>query len=367
MRIQKCRSYVAIAVLLLCFILPFSAYAHSGRTDGSGGHKDNKNASGLGSYHYHCGGNPAHLHTNGVCPYKSGGSGGSSGSGSNTPTPKPVVVSRIMIEDVPAELNIGDTHTAKGSVYPDNAENKDITWKSSDESIAIVSSSGVIKGVGAGNVTITAVTSNNVSSSFSVAIREVIASDIVITNIPKTVAVGDTATLKVTLSPNNTSSKDITWRSSRPEIAAIDASGKLIALAAGETTITATQKDVDTSFELTVKPAEVDSILISTSENRVRKGETLSLSIQIMPEYAADKSIKWETSDRAIATIEEGILTAHDVGKITVTATAANGKTNSLEIEVYSNTTSVVAGSVLGAAAIGGGLFAVIRKRKRIV
>jgi hypothetical protein len=44
--------------------------AHSGRTDGQGGHKDNKNKSGLGSYHYHCGGYPAHLHTNGQCPYK---------------------------------------------------------------------------------------------------------------------------------------------------------------------------------------------------------------------------------------------------------------------------------------------------------
>lgn len=45
--------------------------AHGGRTDSSGGHKDNKNVSGLGSYHYHCGGNPAHLHDGGVCPYSS--------------------------------------------------------------------------------------------------------------------------------------------------------------------------------------------------------------------------------------------------------------------------------------------------------
>lgn len=43
--------------------------AHSGRTDSSGGHHDYKNKSGLGSYHYHCGGHPAHLHKNGVCPY----------------------------------------------------------------------------------------------------------------------------------------------------------------------------------------------------------------------------------------------------------------------------------------------------------
>ncbi|WP_313070236.1 YHYH domain-containing protein [Lacrimispora sp.] len=45
-----------------------TAQAHSGRTDSQGGHRDNKNASGLGSYHYHHG-YSAHLHPNGVCPY----------------------------------------------------------------------------------------------------------------------------------------------------------------------------------------------------------------------------------------------------------------------------------------------------------
>ncbi|MEY8336729.1 YHYH domain-containing protein [Lachnospiraceae bacterium 62-35] len=60
-----------------------TAEAHSGRTDSQGGHKDNKNKSGLGSYHYHCGGYPAHLHTNGVCPY-AGGYGNSDTAGNNS-------------------------------------------------------------------------------------------------------------------------------------------------------------------------------------------------------------------------------------------------------------------------------------------
>ena len=51
--------------------LVIEAEAHPGRTDANGGHRDNKNVSGLGSYHYHCGGHPAHLHENGVCPYAS--------------------------------------------------------------------------------------------------------------------------------------------------------------------------------------------------------------------------------------------------------------------------------------------------------
>ena len=52
-------------------IIGISVNAHSGRTDANGGHKDNQNKSGLGSYHYHCGGHPAYLHNNGICPYAS--------------------------------------------------------------------------------------------------------------------------------------------------------------------------------------------------------------------------------------------------------------------------------------------------------
>lgn len=47
--------------LLIAVVSIFISFAHSGRTDASGGHRDNKNKSGLGSYHYHCGGYPAHL------------------------------------------------------------------------------------------------------------------------------------------------------------------------------------------------------------------------------------------------------------------------------------------------------------------
>ena len=55
---------------LLIILMTICASAHSGRSDRHGGHRDNKNKSGLGYYHYHCGGHPAHLHPKGICPYK---------------------------------------------------------------------------------------------------------------------------------------------------------------------------------------------------------------------------------------------------------------------------------------------------------
>ena len=58
-----------IILSLVCCLFLTTVFAHSGRTDASGGHRDNKNVSGGGYYHYHCGGNPPHLHSGGVCPY----------------------------------------------------------------------------------------------------------------------------------------------------------------------------------------------------------------------------------------------------------------------------------------------------------
>ena len=79
-RLKNLISFTLIAVFLGN---PFTANAHSGRTDSNGGHKDNKNVSGLGSYHYHCGGYPAHLHNNGACPYNSSNSNDFTSSSSN--------------------------------------------------------------------------------------------------------------------------------------------------------------------------------------------------------------------------------------------------------------------------------------------
>ena len=57
-----------LSLFVAIMLVTSGVFAHSGRTDAYGGHRDTKNVSGLGSYHYHCGGYPPHLHLNGICP-----------------------------------------------------------------------------------------------------------------------------------------------------------------------------------------------------------------------------------------------------------------------------------------------------------
>lgn len=61
--------FVGFCLLVICTLTQREALAHGGRTDSLGGHYDADNVSGLGVYHFHCGGNDAHLHDDGRCPY----------------------------------------------------------------------------------------------------------------------------------------------------------------------------------------------------------------------------------------------------------------------------------------------------------
>lgn len=181
--IKKILSVFIIVIGILS--IQISVYSHSGRTDANGGHRDNKNKSGLGSYHYHCGGHPAHLHTNGVCPYSSSGksstSGSDSGSSSSssssvtkttTSIPTSITVTEIHIDKKVENMEVGDNEKLTAIITPSNATDKNITWKSSDESIATVDSTGEVIAKKSGTVDITATTSNGKSNTITINIKE---------------------------------------------------------------------------------------------------------------------------------------------------------------------------------------------------
>lgn len=191
MKKNKVKIVSILLIALSVTSIGINSYAHSGRTDSSGGHKDNKNKSGLGSYHYHCGGNPAHLHTNGVCPYSSSSPSSKSSTSSSSPSsksstsnfqssstqttttvPSTVAVTGIQINENIESIEVGKSKIITATITPSNATDKSITWKSSDESIATVNTSGEITAKKSGTVNITASSSNGKTSTIKIDIKE---------------------------------------------------------------------------------------------------------------------------------------------------------------------------------------------------
>ena len=182
MRKNKKKIISILLIILSIISIGVNAYAHSGRTDSSGGHKDNNNKSGLGSYHYHCGGYPAHLHTNGVCPYSSSSStsksetSSSAESSTKTTSTAPIIieVTDIKINENVSKLKEGESEKLTATITPDNAANKSVTWKSSDENVATVDSTGNVVAKKAGMVDITVESSNGKTSTIKIKIEKLI-------------------------------------------------------------------------------------------------------------------------------------------------------------------------------------------------
>lgn len=180
MRKNKKKIISILLIILSIISIGVNAYAHSGRTDSSGGHKDNNNKSGLGSYHYHCGGHPAHLHTNGVCPYSSSSSASKSSTSSSlsssakttSTVPTTIAVTDIKINENVTNMEEGENKKLTTIITLDNATDKNITWKSSDESIATVSTTGEVTAKKYGTVDITATSTNGKTSTIKINIKE---------------------------------------------------------------------------------------------------------------------------------------------------------------------------------------------------
>lgn len=191
MRKNKGKIIFILLTILSVLSIGVNSFAHSGRTDASGGHRDNQNKSGLGSYHYHCGGHEAHLHPNGVCPYSSGASSSSKSSTSSSSSssssksttsstslstsniePSTVEVTEIKINEDIESIEVGESRILTTTITPSNASDKSVTWKSSDESIATVTTSGTVKGIKPGTVTITATSSNGKTSTLEINVKE---------------------------------------------------------------------------------------------------------------------------------------------------------------------------------------------------
>ena len=161
-----------------------------------------------------------------------------------------VTVKNIVIKETGVKLNktslkLEENEGEKlvATIQPTNATNKTITWSSSNTNVATVNKEGFVTAKKEGTATITAKTANGKKATCKVTVKNPV---IAVTNIKldRTVLMLDkdhynTADLSATVSPNNATDKTVTWTSSNKSVATVSNNGKIKALKAGTTTITA--------------------------------------------------------------------------------------------------------------------------------
>jgi uncharacterized protein YjdB len=104
-------------------------------------------------------------------------------------------VTGVTINKSSMSVNSGKTSTLTATVSPSTASNKTVTWKTSDATVASVSQSGVVTGVGNGQATISVITADGAYTASAVVTVKTLVTGIRIENIVSTFASVSTSDL----------------------------------------------------------------------------------------------------------------------------------------------------------------------------
>ena len=123
--------------------------------------------------------------------------------------------------------------------------------------------------------------------------------------------------------PDDAADKTVTWSTSDGSVVTVE-DGKATAVAEGTAVITARAGGKSAACEVKVdkKIIPVESVSLDRTSVEMDIDETLTLSATVLPESAYDKTVSWESSDPAVASVTDGTVVALKSGTTVITASA---------------------------------------------
>lgn len=257
--------------------------------------------------------------------------------------------SKVQIEVVGAQiatltLNTDAMLMEKGQVsglkaiFNDAADNTLVQWSSADERVAIVDAVGRVSAVGGGSTRVTATAVNGLTASADIRVH-VSGSAMHIT--PENVTVGTSAYMRLGASyiPADTTDEVSRWASSDENVLRVQEDGTLYAASEGQAVVSAFSRDgLSSSTVITVEPAAAD-FEVSPTAATLERDKALTLEPRFFDAQgntdaeASGHYITWTSSNPAVATVEDGVVTAVNSGTARISA-AADGKIASSVITV---------------------------------
>ena len=239
----------------------------------------------------------------------------------------------LTLNDKNDVLHVGDSYAQEYSATAD-WKIYNISWTSSDDTVAEVDEDGVIGAVGCGKAEITATAydeEGNVLSSDTIEITVVgesnAATGITLAAPTSPIPVGGSYQLVAAAQPDGASLPDLVWASSDPSVASVDENGLVKALSVGTATISVTDTASNLSAEVEIDTVQV--IDFGDGGTTIKVGEKLIYTPVIQEDYV-DYHYRWSSSDPSVVTVEpnEGELTGIKEGTATITMTLVDDDGN---------------------------------------
>jgi trimeric autotransporter adhesin len=256
------------------------------------------------------------------------------------PAAPPSVASVTVTSNGATTIDSAQTVTLTATVR-DSAGNRlsgrTVNWSSNASAATVSPASGTTNTLGAVNGVVTGVSPGNASilaksdtATFvvGVTVLRVPVETVTVTPTSATVQVGDTTRLTATTKDsagNVLRNRAVTWSSSAPTIASVDANGLVRGVAAGRATITGASEGKNGTSAITVNPIPVATVTISPSSPSVVQHLTTTLTATTKDANGntlTGRTVTWSVTPTSVATIDPttGVVTGVSAGSATVTA-----------------------------------------------
>lgn len=247
-----------------------------------------------------------------------------------TVTVKPQFVSvesvKIVTSPSGLKMNVGASFKFDAKITPDDAEDKTVTWSSSNKDVLTIDAEGNAKAIAEGEAVIMVTTNDGAKTddvNITVEVPHVAVSSVELVDLPvkNKMKVGDSFTFTAKVLPENATDKSVVWKSTDDRIISIDSNGKATAIAPGSASISVTTTDGAKTAKTLINVVNVGSeIPVSevtlVSENgldEVRHGKTLQLIPNYTPIGSFPGESKWYSNNTSLATVDEnGLVKAID-------------------------------------------------------
>ncbi|HKT07315.1 MAG TPA: Ig-like domain-containing protein [Gemmatimonadaceae bacterium] len=240
----------------------------------------------------------------------------------------PPAVASVQLTPSSADILVGDVLQLVAT--PRDADGnaltgRTITWSSSNQAVATVSSSGSVSGVAQGTAVITA-TSEGVSSTSDITVSPLEPDTVVVS--PSSVSIQPKQTAQLTANVRNSQGQTMTttvsWLSGDPTLASVSGSGLVTGLSSGTTTVTASAGKKKTKVKVVVAQSVAASVTVSPSSISLTQGGTQQLQATVKDDSGnvlTGSIITWSSNDTSAATVSStGMVTARGAGNATITA-----------------------------------------------
>lgn len=181
-----------------------------------------------------------------------------------------ITVTDITLSPDKVEIVEGETKTIKATVSPSGAEDKTLTWTSSDQGVASVDDKGVVTAVKIGSATITAsVDGKSGSCAVTVVAKTINVSGVTLSETALSLNVGDTKALTATVAPEDATNKNVSWKSDNESVATVDQNGNVTAVGGGSAKVTVTTEDGGLTASCDVTVASKEAVIYAVGQEAV--------------------------------------------------------------------------------------------------